>query len=136
MMISNCQGPSVNLLAMKMIAAAVSTAPKPLSVARAAQPVPNAAADSWASTVTLPRGTTLCSLIRSESPISIDPSSTPGATSVCCARFTDTARNCGTPLAIASTPVSAEQPAANALSRTTIPSASVAWIGPRSWPMV
>ena len=32
-------------------------------------------------------------------------------------------------MAIASTPVTAEQPAANALSSSTIPTASVAWIG-------
>ena len=36
-------------------------------------------------------------------------------------------RNAGTPLEIASTPVTAEQPAANALRISTIPSASVAW---------
>ena len=44
--------------------------------------------------------------------------------------------NAGTPLAIASTPVTAEQPDANAFSNSTIPSASVALIGPRLVPII
>jgi hypothetical protein len=62
-------------------------------------------------------------------------SNTPNATSVCWARLTMGVRNWGTALAIASTPVSEEQPAANSLRINTTPSASVARMGPRSAPI-
>ena len=45
---------------------------------------------------------------------------------MCCARRTRGTRNCGTELAIASTPVRAEQPEANALSISNAPTVSVA----------
>ena len=62
-------------------------------------------------------------------------SNTPNATSVCWARLTAGVRNWGTELAIASTPVSEEQPAEKALRINTSPSASVALMGPRSAPI-
>jgi len=80
---------------------------------------------SWASTVMPDWGTTWNFLIRIPRPISIPPSRMPSQTSVCCARRALGLRNSGTALAIASTPVSAEQPEANALSTSRIPTASV-----------
>ena len=44
---------------------------------------------------------------------------------MCCARCTRGLRNCGTELAIASTPVSAEQPDANAFRTSSTPTVSV-----------
>ncbi len=72
------------------------------------------------------RGTTCQRRISSPSPSSMTPSSTPSDTSVCWARRTRGCRNCGTELAIASTPVSAEHPDANALRISSTPTASVA----------
>jgi len=54
------------------------------------------------------------------------PSSTPSEISVRCAVFTVGSRNAGTPFEIASIPVTAEHPAANAFRISTIPSASLA----------
>jgi hypothetical protein len=68
--------------------------------------------------------------IRMPRPISMPPSKMPSHTSVCCARFSRGVRNCGTALAIASTPVSAEHPDANAFRISSTPTASVA---PASW---
>ncbi|CAM5408241.1 hypothetical protein STANM309S_06377 [Streptomyces tanashiensis] len=59
--------------------------------------------------------------IRTDSPISMTPSSAPSATSARIARRAAGARNDGTALAIASTPVNAEQPEANAFSRSKAP---------------
>jgi hypothetical protein len=71
---------------------------------------------------------------RTASPTSITPSNTPRAISVRWAVLTRGLRKAGTPLAIASTPVTAEQPAAKALSSSTIPSA---WVpGARLLPMI
>ncbi len=97
--------------------------------------MPNAPAVSWARIVTPPRGTTWWAWIRIASPTSITPSSAPSEISVRCAVRTRGSRKAGTPLAIASTPVTAEQPEANAFSSRTIPSAVVGWIGPRFEPM-
>jgi hypothetical protein len=80
---------------------------------------------SWASTVMLECGTTSNFLIRIPRPISMLPSRMPSQTSVCCARRALGWRNSGTALAIASTPVSAEQPEANAFSMSRTPIASV-----------
>ncbi len=80
---------------------------------------------SWASTVMLECGTTWNFLIRTPRPISIPPSRMPSQTSVCCARRALGLRNSGTAFAIASTPVSAEQPEANAFSTSRMPTASV-----------
>ena len=44
---------------------------------------------------------------------------------MCCARFARGLRNCGTELAIASTPVSAEHPDANAFKISSTPTVSV-----------
>jgi hypothetical protein len=59
-------------------------------------------------------------------PISMRPSRIPSHISVCCARRARGCLNSGTALAIASTPVSAEQPEANAFSSSKMPMASVA----------
>ena len=53
------------------------------------------------------------------------PRSTPSEISVRCAVRIRGWRNAGTPFEIASTPVTAEHPDANALSSSTMPSASV-----------
>ena len=84
---------------------------------------------SSASTVVEECGTTENRWIKMPRPISIPPSSRPSQTSVCWARRARGLRNSGTALAIASTPVSAEQPEANALSTSRTPTASVD--GPR-----
>ena len=83
---------------------------------------------SWASTVMLECGTTWNLRIRIPSPISMAPSRMPSHISVCCARRARGLRNSGTAFAIASTPVSAEQPEANAFSSSRMPIASV--VGP------
>jgi len=80
---------------------------------------------SWASTVVAGRGTTENLWISTPRPISIPPSKMPSHTSVRWARRALGWRNSGTALAIASTPVSAEQPEANALSTSKMPTASV-----------
>ncbi len=59
-------------------------------------------------------------------PISMRPSRIPSHISVCCARRARGLRNSGTALAIASTPVSAEQPDAKALSSSKMPTDAVA----------
>ncbi len=97
--------------------------------------MPNVAAESRARIVTSPRGTMWYCRMSSDNPISIIPSNAPSAISVCWARFTAGVRKAGTALAMASTPVSAEQPAENALSSNTIPTASTGSAGPRSAPM-
>jgi hypothetical protein len=61
-----------------------------------------------------------------DSPISIEPSSAPSATSVRCARLTRGLRKVGTAFAIASTPVSALQPEAKALSSSRTPTLAAA----------
>ena len=58
----------------------------------------------------------------------------PRSRSVRLARVTRGSLNCGTPLAIASTPVSALHPAEKALSTSRIPTASTACAGTREWP--
>jgi hypothetical protein len=58
-------------------------------------------------------------------PISMAPSRIPSHISVCCARRARGFLNSGTALAIASTPVSAEEPDANALSSSRMPTDSV-----------
>src|ERR1035441_7556357 len=90
---------------------------------------PSEASVSWASTVVLECGTTENLRISAPRPISIPPSRMPSQTSVCCARRALGWRNSGTAFAIASTPVSAEQPEANALSTSKMPTASAE--GPR-----
>jgi hypothetical protein len=97
--------------------------------------VPSAPALTCARIVTPPRGTTPCARISAASPISIAPSSKPSVISVRWAVRTPGLRNAGTPLEIASTPVTAEQPAANAFSSSRTLSVVVAEIGPRSVPM-
>jgi hypothetical protein len=69
--------------------------------------------------------------ISTEMPSSMTPSRTPSHISVCCARRTRGFLNSGTALAIASTPVSAEQPEANAFSSSSMPTDSVTG---GSWP--
>jgi hypothetical protein len=71
--------------------------------------VPKEPAVSWASTVTPPRGATCSRRISTDNPISIVPSSAPSISSVRWARLARGWRKTGTPLAIASIPVSAEQ---------------------------
>ncbi len=53
----------------------------------------------------------------------------PSISSVRCARLARGSRKVGTPLAMASIPVRAEQPAENALRISTTPRASLMWIG-------
>ena len=65
----------------------------------------------------------------SASPISITASRTPSEISVRCAVLTLGSRNAGTPLEIASTPVTAEHPDANAFNSNRIPTVSVAPTG-------
>ena len=76
--------------------------------------------------MTPPRGTTSWARIRIDRPSSITPSRTPSEISVRWAVRTVGCLNAGTPFEIASTPVTAEHPAANALSSSRTPSASVA----------
>ena len=61
--------------------------------------------------------------------MSITASSAPNMSSVRWARFTRGSRKAGTPLAMASTPVSAEHPAAKALSTRTSPTLSLMCAG-------
>ena len=84
---------------------------------------------TWARIVTPPRGTTWWARIKIASPTSITPSSTPREISVRCAVLMRGARKAGTPLEIASTPVTAEHPAANALRIRTMPTVVVAVSG-------
>ena len=63
--------------------------------------------------------------------MSITPSRTPSETSVRWAVRTRGSRKAGAPLEIASTPVTAEQPDANAFRIRMMPSAAVGVIGPR-----
>jgi hypothetical protein len=84
---------------------------------------------SRASTVTPPWGATCSRMIRADRPISITASSPPSISSVRWAFLARGRRKVGTPLAIASIPVNAEQPAANACSSRITPSASLMWIG-------
>src|SRR6516162_5007896 len=93
---------------------------------------PSEASVSWASTVMPGCGTTSNLWIRMPRPISIAPSRMPSQTSVAWARRSRGWRNSGTALAMASTPVSAEQPEANARRMSRTPTASVA--GARWWP--
>jgi hypothetical protein len=86
---------------------------------------PGDASVSWASTVVLECGTTENRWIRMPRPMSIPPSTMPSRTSVCWARRARGVRNSGTAFAIASTPVSAEQPEANAFSTSRMPTTSV-----------
>lgn len=58
----------------------------------------------------------------------------PSSSSVCFALTARGGRNSGTPLAMASTPVSDVSPAANALSTRTIPTASIACDGTSECP--
>jgi len=69
------------------------------------------------------------------SPINRIASRIPSEISVRCPVRLRGSRKAGTPLAVASTPVAAEQPVANALSRRMIPIASLAWKGARVRPM-
>ena len=71
---------------------------------------------SWASTVSCGAGVTWNFLIRMARPRSMTPSRMPSHISVFCARRARGLRNCGTALAMASTPVSAEHPDAKARS--------------------
>ena len=88
---------------------------------------PTAAAVSWASVVESSGGMPRWNLrISTEMPISMAPSRMPSHISVCCARLARGFLNSGTALAIASTPVSAEQPEANAFSSSSSPTAAVA----------
>ena len=96
--------------------------------------MPNAPAVNWARTVTPPRGSTWCERASTDRPISITASSAPSKISVRWAVRTRGSRKAGTPLAIASTPVTAEQPAANAFRISTSPSASVGGNG-SFWPI-
>ncbi len=98
-------------------------------VAEYAQPLPNEPAVSWASTVTPARGAMCSCTITAARPISIGPSRAPSISSVRWARLARGSRKEGTPLAIASTPVSAEQPAAKALRINSTPRASLMGIG-------
>ena len=86
---------------------------------------PTAAAASWASVVSVADGATWNLRISTEMPSSMTPSRIPSHISVCCARRTRGFLNSGTALAIASTPVSAEQPEANAFSSSRMPTDSV-----------
>ena len=79
-----------------------------------------------ASTVMCPLGVTLYLRISAARPSSMAPRMMPSHISVCWARRTRGLRNSGTALAIASTPVSAEQPDANAFRISSTPTASVA----------
>ena len=69
----------------------------------------------WLSTVWPVRGPMCQRLANTARPSSITPRMTPSSTSVRLARMTRGSRNSGTPLAIASTPVNALQPAEKAL---------------------
>jgi hypothetical protein len=86
---------------------------------------------SWASTVVAGCGTTSNLWMSAPRPISIAPSRIPSQTSVAWARRAPGWRNSGTALAMASTPVSAEQPEANARRMRRSPTVSVA--GPMWW---
>ena len=87
---------------------------------------PTAAAVSWARVVSVADGTAWNLRIRTAMPISIRPRMMPSIISVCWARRARGCLNSGTAFAIASTPVSAEQPEANALSSSRMPTVSVA----------
>ena len=87
---------------------------------------PSDAAVSSASTVSDGDGPTWNLRISTARPSSMPPSRMPSHISVCCARRTRGCRNDGTAFAIASTPVSAEQPDANARSSSSRPTVWVA----------
>ena len=75
--------------------------------------------------MTPPRGATWSRRISTDSPISIAPSSAPSISSVRWARRARGGRKAGTPLAMASIPVRAEQPAEKAFRIRITPTASV-----------
>ena len=83
-------------------------------------PVPYTASPTWASTVGVPssKGSTFILLASADRPRNMTPSPMPMTTSVCRAFFHAGSLKAGTPFEIASTPVTAAPPEANALART------------------
>ncbi len=88
----------------------------------------------WLSTVWPERGPTCQRSVSTARPSSIAPRIPPSNSSVCLARRTRGCLNSGTPLAIASTPVSALHPAENAFSSSSTLTASSACAGSRERP--
>jgi hypothetical protein len=88
----------------------------------------------WLSTVWPERGPTCQRRASTARPSSIAPRMLPSSSSVRLARATRGCLNSGTPLANASTPVSALQPAENALSSSRTLTVSSAGVGMSEWP--
>ena len=96
-------------------------------------PLPTMARAIWLITVSLVLGSGCSFQARKEMPRNITPSSTPSQASTRRAFFHSTGLNAGTPLEIASTPVIAVEPPANACSSRKMPSEPPAPAATSAW---